>query len=265
MNLAIWRRVDAEETPTGDTALRVEGVTKVYGQRGRAVLALDRLSLEVARGEFLCVLGASGCGKSTLLSIVAGLEKPTAGTIDSGVGRPAMMFQEPALMPWLTVGRNVELPMRLAGIPGSERTDRRDQLLRLVRLEQFVNHRPHELSGGMRQRVALARALAQGSQLLLLDEPFAALDAITRDILHEDLARIWEESKLTVLFVTHNVREAIRLGDRVVLLSSRPGRVVREWEIDIPRPRFIETPEVGQLSQVITGYLRDEIRRHVRD
>ncbi|HEV2953000.1 MAG TPA: ABC transporter ATP-binding protein [Candidatus Dormibacteraeota bacterium] len=263
MNLS--RRRAAPAPVDQSVTVRLDELSKVFGNRDQAVLALDGLSLEVARGEFLCVLGASGCGKSTLLSIIAGLEKPSAGRLEVNSARPAMMFQEPALMPWLTVSRNVDLPMRLAGVPPQARQQRIAELLGVVHLDGFANHRPHELSGGMRQRVALARALAQGGELLLLDEPFAALDAITRDLLHEDLVRIWQESGLTIIFVTHNVREAVRLGDRVVLLSSRPGRVVNQWNVDIPRPRLIETPEVGTLSQEITGHLRKEIRRHSRD
>jgi len=263
MSLAV-SPVRLEPEPARPPVVRLEGVSKVYGRHRSAVLALDNLSLEVAEGEFLCVLGASGCGKSTLLSIVAGLERPSAGRLEVTTSRPALMFQEPALMPWLTVASNVELPLQLQRVGREERRRRVAELLELVHLSAFAGHRPHELSGGMRQRVALARSLAQGGDLLLLDEPFAALDAITRDVLHEDLTRIREETGRTVLFVTHNVREAVRLGDRVVLLSSRPGRVVREWKIDIPRPRLIETPEVGSTSQLITEHLKDEIRRHGR-
>jgi NitT/TauT family transport system ATP-binding protein len=172
------------------------------------------------------------------------------------------MFQEAALLPWLTVADNVALPLRLQHVARAERSERVAELLRLVHLEGFARKRPHELSGGMRQRVALARALAQTTSLLLMDEPFAALDAITRDVLHEDLARIHASTGITVVFVTHNVREAVRLADRVVMLSSRPGRVVAAWEVEIPRPRRMDSPEVATLSACITDRLRDEIRRH---
>jgi NitT/TauT family transport system ATP-binding protein len=172
------------------------------------------------------------------------------------------MFQEPALFPWLTASANVELALRLRGVGRKERRERAQELLALVRLQDAGGKRPHELSGGMRQRVAMARALAQDSHVLLMDEPFAALDAITRDVLHEELVRIRASQSLTVLFVTHNVREAVRLGDRVVLLSSRPGRVAQSYVVGIEHPRRIESPEVAALSVEITGDLRDEIRRH---
>jgi len=243
-------------------AVRLEEITKVYGSGRQAVPALDRVTLEVATGEFLCVLGASGCGKSTLLSLIAGLERPTAGELEVGLGRPALMFQEPALLPWLTVRQNVELPLQLDRIPRPERREKVDLLLRNVHLGAFAEKRPHQLSGGMRQRVALARALAQDVRLLLMDEPFGALDAITRDVLHEDLQAIWESSALTVVFVTHNVREAVRLGDRVALLSSRPGTVVQVWTVDIPRPRTLDSPAVAATASQITDRLRKEIRRH---
>jgi NitT/TauT family transport system ATP-binding protein len=243
-------------------AVRLEGVTKVYGTGRQAVPALDRVSLEVGTGEFLCVLGASGCGKSTLLSLIAGLDRPTAGELDVGLGRPALMFQEPALLPWLTVRQNVELPLQLDRVTRPERRETVDRLLHTVHLAGFADRRPHELSGGMRQRVALARALAQDARLLLMDEPFGALDAITRDVLHEDLQAIWQSTGLTVVFVTHNVREAVRLGDRVVLLTSRPGTVAETWEIDIPRTRALDSPPVAATAAQITERLRREIRRH---
>jgi NitT/TauT family transport system ATP-binding protein len=240
-------------------AVSLRGLTKRFG-RGPKVL--DDVSLDVAAGEFLCLLGASGCGKSTLLNLVAGLDAPTSGTVEVTGGRPALMFQEPALFPWLTAQQNVELALRLRGVGRKERRERAGDLLQLVRLGDAGAKRVHELSGGMRQRVAMARALAQDGKVLLMDEPFAALDAITRDVLHEELVRIRESQRLTVLFVTHNVREAVRLGERVVLLSSRPGRVAREYAIDIAQPRRIESPEVARLSVEITDDLRAEIRRH---
>ncbi|MFE5870851.1 ABC transporter ATP-binding protein [Streptomyces roseifaciens] len=245
-------------------AVRIEHVHKSFGRPGAAQPVLDDISLEVRPGEFVCLLGASGCGKSTLLNLVAGLDRPTAGTIDVPGGRPALMFQEHALFPWLTAGRNIELALRLRGVPRAERRPEAERLLELVRLSGSYGKRVHELSGGMRQRVALARALAQDSQVLLMDEPFAALDAITRDVLHHELTRIWSETSLSVLFVTHNVREAVRLAERVVLLSSRPGRVARQWAVDIPQPRRIEDAAVADLSVEITEELRGEIRRHGR-
>jgi len=220
-----------------DYAVRMSGVGKTFGQGRRVVTALDGVDLDVAPGEFVCLLGASGCGKTTVLNLVAGLDKPSAGEIELNTSRPAVMFQEAALMPWLTASRNVELPLRLNGVGRAERRARAGELLELVRLSGVGDKRPHELSGGMRQRVALARALASAvdgdaNSLLLMDEPFSALDAITRDVLQSELLRIWRTTKTAVLFVTHDVREAVRLGQRVVLLSSRPGRVVTEWQVD---------------------------------
>jgi len=251
-------------TSTAGVAVSIDNVSKTYGSGGGRLLAVDHVSVGVQRGEFLCLLGASGCGKSTLLSMIAGLDKPTAGAITVTDGRPALMFQEPALLPWLNVRDNVEMPLKLQKVDRPTRHARVTELLELVHLDQFAGKRPHELSGGMRQRVALARALAQTTRVLLMDEPFAALDAITRDVLHEELVRLWEATGLAVLFVTHNVREAVRLGQRVVLLSSRPGRVAREWRVDIPQPRRIEDKAVADLSVEITDHLRKEISRHGR-
>jgi NitT/TauT family transport system ATP-binding protein len=246
------------------SAVRIDGVYKSFGRPGSLNSVLENINLDVRPGEFVCLLGASGCGKSTLLNLIAGLDRPTTGTIDVPGGRPALMFQEHALFPWLTAGRNVELALRLRGVPRAERRPQAERLLGLVRLDGAYGKRVHELSGGMRQRVALARALAQDSNVLLMDEPFAALDAITRDVLHGELTRIWGETGVSVVFVTHNVREAVRLGQRVVLLSSRPGRVAQEWRVDIPQPRRIEDAAVADLSIEITEELRGEIRRHGR-
>ncbi|WP_406179923.1 ABC transporter ATP-binding protein [Streptomyces sp. NBC_01006] len=250
-----------EDTITVTHAARIEHVSKSFSGPAGPQLVLDDISLDVAPGEFVTILGASGCGKSTLLNLVAGLDKPTAGTIETS-GRPALMFQEHALFPWLTAGKNIELALRLRGVAKADRKPEAERLLELVRLGGAHRKRVHELSGGMRQRVALARALAQDSRLLLMDEPFAALDAITRDVLHGELTRIWAETDVSVLFVTHNVREAVRLAQRVVLLSSRPGRIAKEWTVDIPQPRRIEDADVAELSIEITEHLRGEIRRH---
>ncbi|MFI9052281.1 ABC transporter ATP-binding protein [Streptomyces sp. NPDC053427] len=254
----------APAAPAGTVpyAARIDHVSKSFGRPGAQQHVLDDISIDVAPGEFVCLLGASGCGKSTLLNLVAGLDAPSAGSIETPGSRPALMFQEHALFPWLTAGRNIELALRLRGVPRAERRAEAERLLELVRLGGAYGKRVHELSGGMRQRVAMARALAQDSQLLLMDEPFAALDAITRDVLHDELTRIWRETDLSVLFVTHNVREAVRLAQRVVLLSSRPGRIAREWQVDIPQPRRIEDAAVADLSVEITEQLRGEIRRH---
>lgn len=246
-------------------AVELTGVGKTFGHGRRAVVALDGLDLRVAPGEFVCLLGASGCGKTTVLNLVAGLEESSAGDIELNAGRPAVMFQEAALMPWLTAGRNVELALRLAGVRRAARRSRTQELLDLVRLGGVGDKRPHELSGGMRQRVALARALASALHqpvpharpLLLMDEPFSALDAITRDVLQAELLRIWRTTGTAVLFVTHDVREAVRLGQRVVLLSSRPGRVVQQWQVDGLSPA--EEPEI---VNAINAKLREVISSH---
>jgi NitT/TauT family transport system ATP-binding protein len=259
------RAVERAGEGDGSPAVSLAAISKVFGTRSNATPALDRVSLTVERGEFVCVLGASGCGKSTMLNIVAGLDRPTAGTLEVAAERPALMFQESALFPWLSAQGNVELALKLGGVPKPERKARVEQLLGLVNLSEFASRRPHELSGGMRQRVALARALAQRSDLLLMDEPFGALDAMTRDLLHDELEALWSTTDLTVLFVTHNVREAVRLGDRVILLSSRPGRIAQEYVIDIPRPRRIDSAEIAGLAAEITDRLREEVRRHGND
>ncbi|MFI2610157.1 ABC transporter ATP-binding protein [Kitasatospora sp. NPDC018619] len=264
MTPALTTSADAPgaDAPGGEPAVRISHVHKSFGRPGARTRVLDDITLDVAPGEFVTLLGASGCGKSTLLNLVADLDRPTSGTIEVPGGRPALMFQEHALFPWLTAGKNIELALKLAGVARPERRAEAERLLDLVRLGGAYGKRVHELSGGMRQRVAMARALAQGSRVLLMDEPFAALDAITRDVLHDEITRIWSERQLTVLFVTHNVREAVRLAQRVVLLSSRPGRVAREWRIDLPQPRRIESAGVADLSIEITEELRGEIRRH---
>jgi NitT/TauT family transport system ATP-binding protein len=241
-------------------AVRVDGVSQVFRRGGPPVL--QGVDLTVAPGEFVCLLGASGCGKSTLLNLVGGLIEPTAGTVEVSAERPALMFQEPALLPWLTAAGNVELALRARGVGRAARREEARRLLAVVDLEGQDGKRVHELSGGMRQRVALARALAQDSSVLLMDEPFAALDAITRDVLHQELIRVWAEQRLSIVFVTHNVREAARLGQRVVLMGSRPGRIVRQWRVGIPQPRTIESPEVSSLAAEITRELHKEISRH---
>jgi NitT/TauT family transport system ATP-binding protein len=248
----------------GDLAIQIRGVSQTYHDGRSSLIALDQVSLDVAQGELVCLLGASGCGKSTLLNLIVGLYRISAGTIDTGGRRVALIFQEPALFPWLTAQKNVELGMRFRGVPAAERRDKALELLRLVHLEAFAGRRPHELSGGMRQRVAIARALAQEADILLMDEPFAALDAMTRDVLHDEIEAIWSRTGMTVLFVTHDVREAVRLGDRVVMLSSRPGRVVADFPIDIPRPRSVDSVEVSEHAARITDRLREEVRRHGR-
>lgn len=251
----------AVPAPAPTPAVRLANVTQRFG-RGPCVL--DAVDLTVAAGEFVCLVGASGCGKSTLLGIIAGLVRPTAGTVETPGGVPALLFQEPALFPWLSAGGNIELALRLRGVARSERRAEVGRLLDLVRLPGARDQRVHQLSGGMRQRVALARALAQSSRVLLMDEPFAAVDAVTRDVLHEELLRIRDAAPEppTVVFVTHDVREAVRLGGRVLLLSSRPGRIVARWPVEIRHPRRMEDADVAALSSEISARLRTEIRRH---
>ena len=255
-------RADGGQAGGSPAAVRVANVSQAFDRVGPAVL--DGVDLTVAPGEFVCLLGASGCGKSTLLSLMAGLTQPSAGRISVAADRPALMFQEPALLPWLTASGNVQLALKARGVGRAERREEADRLLRLVNLGGQSDKRPHELSGGMCQRVALARALAQDSPVLLMDEPFAALDAITRDVLHQELIRVWTEQRLAVVFVTHNVREAVRLAQRVLLMSSRPGRIVREWTVDLTQPRAIESPGVGALATEITEQLHREISRHAQ-
>ena len=246
----------------GTTAIRISEVSKAFGHARDRVHALDRVSLDVALGEFVCLIGASRPATRDSSVLLPQPDAPTAGVIDTSGRKVALMFQEPALFPWLTAAKNVELALRPSGISGQARRSRAADLLETVHLGEFGNKRPHELSGGMRQRVALARALATDADVLLMDEPFGALDAMTRDLLHDELDRICMDRGLTVLFVTHNVREAVRLGDRVVVLSSRPGRVIDEFAVPIPGPRRIDSAQVAELASQITDRLREEMSRH---
>jgi NitT/TauT family transport system ATP-binding protein len=237
-------------------------------QVGERLLALDHINLQVRAGEFVCIVGPSGCGKSTLLHLIAGLQAQTSGQVlvdghpvqGPGTDR-ILIFQEHGLFPWLTVAENVEFGMKMKGVPKTERREKMRHYLRLVHLAKFERSYIHQLSGGMRQRVAIARALATEPDVLLMDEPFAALDAQTRDLLHDELERIWSDSGRTIIFVTHNVREAVRLGDRVVLLTFRPGRVKSEFPVELPRPRSLEDPEVALAARDVLDELREEINR----
>ncbi len=246
--------------------LDICGVSKAFSRRDRQTDALDVTNFKVEPGEFVCLLGPSGCGKSTLLNIIAGLERPTTGEVQVGGRRVdgpgkdrVMIFQDAALFPWLNVQDNVEFGLKMAGVPQAERRATAQRLLRLVNLSDFGRAAVHELSGGMRQRVALARALALDPAILLMDEPFGALDAQTRDVLHDELQDIWADTAKTVIFVTHNVREAIVLGDRVLVFSARPGRIKREFVVDLQRPRRIDNYAVVDLSREIMSVLRDEV------
>lgn len=258
-----------EETAAPPAKLAITDVSKRFETSRGPVHALDHVNLQVAEGEFVCLLGPSGCGKSTLLNLVAGLERPDAGTVAAdgkaiaGPGRERMvMFQESALFPWLDVFGNVMFALKLKpGLNAAERKEIAGYYLRLVGLEKFMHANIHELSGGMKQRVALARALAPNPRVLLMDEPFAALDAMTREQLYGDLQRIWEQRHVTILFVTHNVREAVCLGDRVILFSPHPGRIRGEYSIKLPRPRDINSVEVAAHATKITHALKGHLEQ----
>jgi NitT/TauT family transport system ATP-binding protein len=250
--------------------IALRGVTKSWGVGGP--LALAPVDLEIGAGQFVCLCGPSGCGKTTLLNLIAGLERPTSGAVTvrgAPVGGPGpertVMFQESALFPWLTVQRNVEFPLEMAGVPAAERAPRVERYLKMVHLWRSRDAHPHELSGGMRQRAAMARALVGEASILLMDEPFAALDAQTRDVLHGELERIWLETRKTVVFVTHNVREAARLGDRVVMMGTRPGRITRDLAVTLARPREANDQDVTTLAAVIERELKIEIEKVIRE
>ncbi len=245
----------------------LDNVSKLFLSDSGPLQVLSNVTLPIEEGEFLCVLGASGCGKSTLLNLVAGLEKPDHGRVLVGgkeVSGPGpdrvVMFQEAALFPWLTAVQNVAFGLKMAGVGRRERQERAMELLSLVKLSSFANSWIHELSGGMRQRVALAAALALDPEILLMDEPFAALDAQTRDQLHVEIESIWEQTGKTIIFVTHNVREAVRLGTRVLLMSPRSGGICREYPINLPRHRHLEDVELVKIASVLRDDLRDEMR-----
>lgn len=249
---------------TTPSKLLVERVSKTFQSDRASVHALDNVSLQVAEGDFVCLVGPSGCGKSTLLNIIAGLEEPDSGRVltDGQVvtepGRDRMvMFQESALFPWLDVIGNVMFGLKLKpNLNNKERLEVAQFYLNLVGLECFSHANVHELSGGMKQRVALARALAPNPRVLLMDEPFASLDALTREQLYGDIQKIWEVRKKTIVFVTHNVREAACLGNRVILFSPHPGRIREEFEIAMPRPRDINSVQLASYSTKITGALK---------
>ncbi|MBM2843128.1 MAG: cmpC [Anaerolineales bacterium] len=242
--------------------LQVLDVDKVYPTRSGNLQALARISLTVPPGEFVCAIGPSGCGKTSLLYILAGLETPTSGQVLVD-GQPVagtepsrvLLFQEAALFPWLAVEDNIEFGLKMKGLPRAARRATTQRLLQMVHLEPFADAWVHELSGGMKQRVALARALAVDPAILLLDEPFGALDAISRELLHDELQELWMRMGKTIVFVTHNVREAVVLGDRVVVFSPRPGRILADHRVDLPRPRHIDDPEIAVLARRISGDL----------
>jgi NitT/TauT family transport system ATP-binding protein len=235
-------------------------------------VAIDTASLHVEAGEFVCLVGPSGSGKSTILNLIAGLLSPTEGRVLAN-GKPidgpgperAMVFQDAALFPWLTLQDNVEYPLKLAGVSAKVRKERGAELLRMVHLWRFKDSFPHQLSGGMRQRGAIARALATDPAVLLMDEPFAALDAQTREILQAEVERIFLETRKTIVFVTHNVREAVRLADRIVLMGTRPGRILRDVPIDLPRPRPLNDERVAWFAADIAGEIKSEVEKIAKE
>lgn len=243
-------------------------VHKSFKQKGQRVQALHDVNFAIEEGEFVCVLGPSGCGKSTLISLIAGLEFPDTGEVyvdSKKVEGPSkdrlVVFQEAALFPWLTVLGNVKFGLKIAGVPETESRDRAIEAIKMVHLSRFMNAHPHELSGGMKQRAAIARALVMDPNILLMDEPFAALDAQTRQMLMEELQDIWQRTKKTILFVTHNVREATFLADRVFEMSARPGTIKREYPVHFPRPRLEQDPALLTIQTRIMSSLKDEIEK----
>lgn len=244
--------------------LVIRGVSKSFGSNRGVVRALEDISLSVCEGEFVCFVGPSGCGKTTLLNLIAGLDSPDCGEIlldgqpIDGPGRDrTVMFQQDALFPWLDVFGNVMFGLKLTpGLSRDERVEIANKHIKLVGLEQFAKAHIHELSGGMKQRVALARALAPNPRVLLMDEPFGALDAMTREQLYRDMQEICRKSNVTIIFVTHNVREAVCLGDRVILFSPHPGRIRESFEVDLPRPRDINREDLSGMTRVITASLK---------
>jgi NitT/TauT family transport system ATP-binding protein len=271
MSAARLPHLASERPETAVPKLSLRGVEKVYrSARGEVVRAVEEVTFDVMPGEFVCLLGPSGCGKSTILNILAGLERPTSGTalLDGRpIARPgpdrAVLFQEPALFPWLSVRGNVEFALEMIGVPREERRDRAMAWLQSVQLTRWAGAQPHELSGGMRQRVALARALACEPQVLLADEPFGALDAQAREILQNELQRVWLETGHTFVFVTHNVREAVFLADRVLLMSAPPGTLLEEQRIHAPRPRQLEDVLLAKVVSDIHEHLIREVNEVV--
>ncbi|MBO8173061.1 MAG: ABC transporter ATP-binding protein [Bacillaceae bacterium] len=253
--------------------LQVSGVTKQYvTNQGTIFTALQNIELDVEEGEFVSLLGPSGCGKSTLLSLIAGLSEPTEGSVllkGQKITRPGsdrgVVFQEPALFPWLTVFENVMFPLRKKYRKNQKEAKQRVMdHLKMVQLSRFADSYPSELSGGMQQRVAIARALAMDPMLLLMDEPFGALDEQTRQVLHGELERIWMETGKTILFVTHNIQEAVKLSDRVVIMGTQPGKVISDMRIRLPRPRQQFREKMVQIEQEIMDILGQEIDKVIK-
>jgi len=253
------------------TKLEAKNIVKHFDHNGNSVLALDGIDLKVEEGDFVCIVGPSGCGKSTFLNIVAGLEKPDTGEIllngksitTAGPDR-TMVFQEGALFPWLKVIDNVEFGLKIAGIPKDERSQISQRYLDMMQLTKFANSYTYQLSTGMKQRVAIARALVMDPEILLMDEPFAALDAQTRDLLLVELQLIWERTKKTILFVTHSISESVILGNRVVVFKNRPAKIKKEITIDYRRPRLAEDENLVKYQQMILSELKTEVRAQMK-
>ncbi len=253
--------------------LQLKNVSRIFqAPTGKTIPAVQDISMEIQQGEFVCLVGPSGCGKSTLLMLIAGLQKPDRGEIlldgvsVQGPGRDrSIIFQEPALFPWLTVQQNVEFGLKLKGMPKPEREERVIEQIKKVHLLKFRAEYVSQLSGGMKQRVALARSLVMDPDILLMDEPFAALDAQTRDLLHGELQEIWKETHKTILFVTHNVREAVCLGNRVMVFTAHPGTIKKEFQVELPRPRQIEDPALINLVRPILAELKIEVEKYVQE
>ena len=248
----------------------LRGVSKEYetgeGKKRKRFHAVEDINLEVHEGEFVTLAGPTGCGKSTVLNLIAGFEFPDAGEVlfegqpvrSAGADR-LVIFQEHGLFPWLTVQKNVEFGLRVLGLGGPERRERASHYLQMVHLQKFRHSYPFQLSGGMRQRATLARALAVEPRMLLMDEPFAALDPRTRDILHVELQNLWLETHKTIVFVTHSVEEALRLSDRVLVMATQPGRIRKEFRVQLPHPRDFLDPELATLRAAILQELKDEL------
>jgi NitT/TauT family transport system ATP-binding protein len=259
--------------PAPPAVVEARGVGKVFGTGTGAVSALEAIDLTIRPGEFVSLIGPSGCGKSTLLRLIGDLTEPSSGEILVN-GKPSrqarldrdygMVFQAPVLMEWRTVERNIELPLEIMGFGRAERSRRSAELLRLVELEGFAGKHPWQLSGGMQQRVAIARALAFDPKLLLMDEPFGALDEMTRERMNLELMGIWTRTGTTIVFVTHSIPEAVFLSSRVVVMSARPGRIARIVEVDLPQPRTVETRETERYFELVTE-VREALRRHEPD
>jgi NitT/TauT family transport system ATP-binding protein len=253
-----------------EPVVRISGVDKLFGtESGAITTALQGINLDIRRGEFISLIGPSGCGKSTLLRIIGDLIRPTTGTVTvngklCAVARHdrdyGIVFQAPVLFDWRTVEDNVKLPLELMGWDKARRDERAREMLGLVELSEFVRHRPYQLSGGMQQRVAIARALAFEPSILLMDEPFGALDEMTRERMNQEVLRIWERTGITVVFVTHSIPEAVFLSSRVVVMSARPGRITDLIDIDLPRPRDVETREQPRYFELVTE-VREALRR----